>query len=277
VDWVLTKLLETGMRVSQENSKFFKKSVEHLGFIVSQGGLRTSPEKVKAIRQFPPPITLYELRSFLGLASYYRCFTKNFAAIATPLTSILKGNNGKTSKYQSRKVDVDMTKEQRETFDRLREILASENVLLSYPDFKRLFDLTTDASGFGLGAVLSQDGRPFTMISRDLRDNEQNYTTNERELLAIVWALKNLRNYLFGVKSLQIFTDHQPLTFAVSDKSPNAKLKRWKGIIDYHGAKLVYKPGKEIHVADALSRQNINVLEEEIESDVASYTANKHK
>jgi len=163
-----------------------------------------------------------------------------------------------------------MTKEQRETFDRLREILASEDVLLSYPDFKRPFDLTTDASGFGLGAVLSQDGRPITMISRALRDNEKNYATNERELLAIVWALKNLRNYLYGVKGLQIFTDHQPLTFAVSDKNPNAKLKRWKGIIDDHGAKLVYKPGKENHVADALSRQNINVLEDEIESDVAT-------
>jgi len=163
-----------------------------------------------------------------------------------------------------------MTKEQRETFDRLREILASEDVLLSYPDFKRPFDLTTDASGFGLGAVLSQDGRPITMISRALRDNEKNYATNERELLAIVWALKNLRNYLYGVKGLQIFTDHQPLTFAVSDKNPNAKLKRWKGIIDDHGAKLVYKPGKENHVADALSRQNINVLEDEGESDVAT-------
>jgi len=106
-------------------------------YVVSQGGLRTSPEKVKAIRQFPPPKTLYELRSFLGLASYYRCFIKNFAAIAMPLTSILKGDNGKTSKYQSRIVDVDSS---RDTFDRLREILASEDVLLSYPDFKRPFD-----------------------------------------------------------------------------------------------------------------------------------------
>jgi len=88
-----------------------------------------------------------------------------------------------------------MTKEQRETFDRLREILASEDVLVSYPDFKRPLDLTTDASGLSLGAVLSQDGRPITMISRGLRDNEINYATNERELFTIVWVLKNLRNY----------------------------------------------------------------------------------
>jgi len=136
-----------------------------------------------------------------------------------PLTSILKGDNGKTSIYQSRKVDVDMTKEQRETFNRLREMLASEDVLLSCPDFKRLFDLTTDASGFGLGAVLSQDDRPITMILRALRDNENNYATNERELLAIIWALKNRRNYLYGVKGLQIFTDHQSLTLPSRTKT----------------------------------------------------------
>lgn len=144
-----------------------------MGFIVSQGGLRTSPEKVKAIKLFPLPKTLFELRSFLGLASYYRCFIKDFATIARPLTGILKGKNGKASKYQSRKIDIDMTKEQKETFDKLREILASEDVLLSYQDFKKPFDLTTDASGFDLGVVLSQDGRPITMISRALRDNEK--------------------------------------------------------------------------------------------------------
>jgi len=198
-------------------SKFFKKSVEYLGLIVSQGGLRTSPEKVKVIKEFPPPKTLFDLRSFLGLSSYYRCFIKNFAVISRPLTNILKGEkkefpppktlfdlrsflglasyyrcfiknfaaisrpltnipkgeNGKNSIYQSRKVDINMNKEQRETLDRLREILASEDVLLSYPDFKRPFDL---------GAVLSQDGRPITMISRALRDSEKNYATNEREL-----------------------------------------------------------------------------------------------
>jgi len=139
------------MRVSQEKSKLFKKSVEYLGFIVSQGGLRTSPEKVKTIKEFPPPKTLFNLRSFLGLASYYRCFIKNFATIARPLTNILKGENGKTSQYQSRKIDINMNKEQRKTFDRLREIWASEVVWLSYPDFKRPLDFTMDASDFGLG------------------------------------------------------------------------------------------------------------------------------
>jgi len=184
---------------------------------------------VKAIKEFPMPKTLFDLRSFLGLAIYYRCFIKNSASIAAPLTGILKGENGKTSKYRSKKININMTEEQKTTFKRLREILASEDVLLSYPDFKKPFNLTTDSSGYELGAVLSQDKRPITMKSRKLSDNENNFATNEREILAIVWALNSTRNYIYGVK---VYTDHQPLTFAISDKNPNAKLKRWNGIIE---------------------------------------------
>lgn len=118
--------------------------------------------------------------------------------------------------------------------------------------------------------MLSHCGRPITMISRTLRDNEINFATNERELLAIVWALKYLRNYLYGVKNLNIYTDHQPLTLAVSERNPNAKIKRWKAFIDEHNANIIYKPGKENFVADALSRQNINALEDSADSDVAT-------
>jgi len=99
--------------------------------------------------------------------------------------------------------------------------------MLLYPDYKNTFDLTTDASALGLGAVLSQGGKPITMISRTLKDRELSFATNECELLAIVWALKSLRNYLYGVQNLNIYSDHQPLMFAVSDKNPNAKIKRW--------------------------------------------------
>lgn len=156
------------------------------------------------------------------------------------------------SANNSRKVNLELTQDQLKAFNRLKDVLASEDVILAYPNFKKPFDLTTDASGHGLGAVLSQNGRPITLISRILRDNEVNFATNERELLAIVWALKNLRNYLYGKKNLNIFTDHQPLTFAVTDRNPNAKIKRWKAFIGEHNANIFYKPGKENFVADAL-------------------------
>jgi len=101
IHWVLNSLHNAGMRVSQEKSKFFKKSVEYLGFIVSRGRITTSPDKVQAISNFPKPLTLFDLRSFLGLASYYRCFLKDYAKIAKPLTDALKGENGKVSKKHS--------------------------------------------------------------------------------------------------------------------------------------------------------------------------------
>lgn len=90
-------------------------------------------------------------------------------------------------------------------------------------------------------------------VSRTLNETEQKYATNERELLAIVWSLSILRNYLYGIANLTIFTDHQPLTFAISEKNPNQKIKRWKAIIEESGAEIRYKPGKQNVVADALS------------------------
>jgi hypothetical protein len=186
VDWVLRRLHEANMKVSVEKSRFFKESVNFLGFIVTSNGATTDLEKVRAIKEFPEPKTVYEVRSFLGLASYYRCFIKDFAAIARPISGILKGENGTVSKHWSRNIQVRFSEAQQQAFQKLCNILTSENVMLSYPDYTKPFDLTTDASAYGIGAVLSQEGRPITMISRTLKDSEANYATNERELLAIV-------------------------------------------------------------------------------------------
>jgi len=160
VDWVLKSLYEANMRVSKEKSQFFKKSVNFLGFVVTSDGATTDPEKVKAIQEFPEPKTVFEVRSFLGLASYYRCFIKDFASIAKPISDILKGENGSVSKHRSRKISVEFSDLQRSAFQKLRNILASEDVMLRYPDFNKPFDLTTDALGYGIGAVLSQKGVP---------------------------------------------------------------------------------------------------------------------
>lgn len=156
-------------------------------------------------------------------------------------------------------VKIELDDEALTAFGKLKKLLASEDILLLYPDFEKPFDLTTDASSHAIGAVLSQGGRPITMISRTLSPAEENYGTNERELLAIVWALKSLRHYLYGVKNLNIFTDHQPLTFSVSDRNPNSKIKRWKAFIEEYSPTLFYKPGRDNVVADALSRQFLNM------------------
>ena len=146
---------------------------------------------MKAIGNYVEPTTVFGVRSFISLASYYRCFIKDFASIAKPISDILKGENGCVSKYKSKKIPVRFNEAQRNAFEKLRDILASEDVTLMYPDYKKPFDLTTDAEAYCIGAVLSQNGRPITMISRALKDRETNYATNERELLAILWALPN--------------------------------------------------------------------------------------
>nr|AAA28600.1 reverse transcriptase endonuclease [Drosophila virilis] len=270
INIVLKCLIDANMRVGPEKTRFFKESIEFLGFIVTKDGATSDPKKVKAIQEFPEPKNVYSVRSFLGLANYYRVFIKDFAAIARPISDILKGENGSVSRHVSKKIPVEFNEVQRDAFHRLRSILASEDVMLMYPNFQKPFDLTTDASASGIGAVLSQGNRPITMISRALKQAEQNYATNERELLAIVWALGRLQNFLYGSREINIFTDHQPLTFAVSDKNTNSKIKRWKSYIDQHNAKMFYKPGKENLVADALSRQNINALEDGPRSDAAT-------
>jgi len=214
VAWVLDRLSGANMRVSKEKSFFFKESVEYLGFMVSSGGITTSPSKVEAIQKYNQPTNLFSVRSFLGLASYYRCFIKDFASIARPLTDILKGENGKVSASQSKKIPISFDERQCSAFEKLKNVLVSENVMLLYPDYRKAFDLTTDASAFGLGAVLSQDGKPVTMISRTLQDRELNFATNERELLAIVWALKSLRSYIWCQKLKHFY------------RSPTVKIRR---------------------------------------------------
>ncbi|KAH8265713.1 hypothetical protein KR038_010730 [Drosophila bunnanda] len=210
VDWVLKSLHDANMRVSAQKSRFFKKNVSFLGFIVTNKGATTDPEKTKAIQEFPEPKNVFEVRSFLGLASYYRRFIKDFASIARPISEILKGEHGSISRHRSKNIQVQFSEQQRLAFHKLRNILALEDVILSYPDYKKAFDLTTDASAHGIGAVLSQEGRPITMISRTLKDREVNYATNERELT--IEDLKSALLLLMNVfpKAKVIYCDNEP-------------------------------------------------------------------
>lgn len=142
------------------------------------------------------------------------------------------------------------------------DLSPSEDILI-FPDFSKPFVLTTDASDKALGAVLlqvtDQGERPISFISKSLSKTEENYATNEKELLAIVWALNAFRNFIYGAK-ISIYTDHMPLTFAISPKNSNAKLKRWKSYVEGHDYEMFYKEGKTNVVADALSRVQMNSL-----------------
>lgn len=268
---IFQTLNDANMKVQLDKCSFFKRQVEFLGFIVSSEGIRTNPQKVEAILNFPTPQTLKQLRSFLGLSGYYRRFIANYAKIAKPLTSYLRGEEGRISKTESNKKIIVLNTEALEAFKTLKNTLVSQDLILCYPNFKKPFELTTDASNVALGAVLSQDSRPITFISRTLTKSEENYAANERELLAIIWALNALRIYLYGTAKVKIYTDHQPLTYALSSKNHNAKMKRWKAILEEYDYELHYMPGRSNVVADALSRiSQVNSMTPTEHSDESS-------
>lgn len=262
VNEVFETLERAHMKIQLDKCEFFKREVEFLGFVVSREGIKADPKKVESILKFNYPVTLKELRSFLGLSSYYRRFIRGYADIAKPLTVLLRGEEGRVSKAASSHTKIDLNDAAKKAFDELKNALISKEVILSYPDFNNEFQLTTDASGFAIGAVLSQQEKPITFISRTLTKTEESYATNEREMLAIIWALGSLRNYLYGSKKVVIYTDHQPLTYALSSNNHNHKMKRWKCILEEYNYELRYKPGRANVVADALSRNEtgLNIL-----------------
>lgn len=255
---IVNALHKANMKISSEKSHFFKTSIEFLGHIIKNGRITVDPIKTETIQNYPIPKTLKELRSFLGLTGYYRKFIKGYAKIVKPLTIHLRGENGQIGKNHSAKVSIKLDNAAIDAFEMVKQKLC-EQIELYQPCFDKPFELTTDASNFSVGAVLSQGRHPIMFISRTLNETEQNYATNEKELLAIVWALQKLRNFLYGIADLTIYTDHQSLKFSVSEKNPNNKLKRWKNLIEEFGAKLEYKPGNENIVADALSRIDVPI------------------
>lgn len=251
---IFERLRETNLKVTLDKCEFLRKEVLYLGHTITKDGLLPNDDKIKAVIKFPLPKTTTEIKSFLGLVGYYRKFIKDFAKLTQPLTFCLKKRN---------KIDY-TKKEYIDAFERCKELLTNAP-LLQFPDFSKPFVLTTDASNFAVGAVLSQgpkgNDKPIAYASRTLNDAETRYSTIEKELLAIVWAVKHFRPYLYGRKFM-IFTDHRPLTWLKSLKEPNSKLTRWKLRLSEFDYDIQHKEGRLNLNADALSRIRLNVLGE---------------
>lgn len=274
VDTIFRRLEEANLKVNIEKTHFMQTEVEFLGYIVSADGIKPDQKKVKAIENLLPPSNLKELKGFLGMTSYYRRFIRDYAKIAKPLTNLTRGENAQVKASQSKKVQITLHNEALLAFNKLKTLLTTAEIL-TFPDFEKHFNLTTDASNYAIGAVLSQGeigkDKPIAYISRSLNKTEERYATNEKEMLAIVWALDNLRNYLYGAKKIKIYTDHQPLTYALGNRNFNSKLKRWKARIEEYNHELIYKPGRSNYVADALSRLKTSVYHiSDMSTDTAS-------
>ncbi|GJZ16827.1 reverse transcriptase domain-containing protein [Tanacetum coccineum] len=200
------------------------------------------PSKIEAVKNWKAPTTPSEIRSFLGLAGYYKRFITNFSKIAKPLTSLTQKNK----KYE-------WGVEQEEAFQILKDNLCNAPIL-SLPDGVEDFVVYCDASNQGLGCVLMQRGKVIAYASRQLKIHEKNYTTHDLELGAVVFALKTWRHYLYGTKSV-IYTDHKSLQHIFDQKELNMRQRRWIELFSDYECEIRYHPGKANVVADALSRK----------------------
>ena len=243
---VFEHLRSANLKLKSKKCRLAEHEVEYLGYVISRDGLSTDPRKIRAVREFPTPQDVKTLRSFLGLASYYRRFVPNFSTVARPLHALTRKG-----------VQFDWTESCQLAFERLKELLTTSPVLV-LPDFERDFLLETDASGQGLGAVLAQrqeDGlvRPIAFASRTLQPHEQNYGITELEGLGVVWAMKHFRHYLYGHKC-EVFTDHEALKSLMNTPHPSGKLARWGLTLQEFDVNIRYRPGRANASADALSR-----------------------
>lgn len=241
---VFTRLRKVNLKLNPQKCDFLKKEILYLGHVVSKDGVLPDPEKITTIKNYPQPQNTEDVRRFVAFANYYRKFINNFAALAYPLNKLSRKN-----------VIFNWDTDCAIAFNSLKEKLISSPVL-QYPDLtdSNTFIVQTDASGFALGAVLAnQNGKPVAYASRGLNKSEIIYPTIEKELLAIVWAVKHFRPYLYGRRFI-IRTDHKPLVYLFNMRDPSSRLLKFRLALEEYDFTVEYVRGKENAVADALSR-----------------------
>ncbi|GBG68215.1 hypothetical protein CBR_g2766 [Chara braunii] len=243
---VLQVLREHKYKLNKEKSSFGVSSVLYLGHVISADGLSPEASKVVAVREWPQPQTVRDIRSFMGLASYYRKFIRNFSSIATPLTNLL-----------AKDVPFRWSTTCQLAFSRLKKAL-TQTLVLKLPDPTLPFVLTTNASQYGVGAVLQQDDgtglKPVEFKSKKIKVQIIQAFTYEKELYALVCALKQWKHFLLG-RHFKIFSDHSTLQWMKTQGELNDKLARYIQFIDGFDFELKHKKGCYNRVADALSRR----------------------
>ncbi|KAL5547540.1 hypothetical protein UlMin_002771 [Ulmus minor] len=225
LELVLQRLKEHRLYAKFKKCEFWIEQVTFLGHVISKDGIR----------------------SFLGMAGYYRRFFEGFSRIAGPLTTLTRKN-----------VRFTWTEDCEKSFQELKKQLTTA-LVLAIPSGNDGFVIYSDASKMGLGAVLMQHGRVIAYASRQLKDYEKNYPTHDLELVAVVFALKIWRHYLYGVHC-EIYTDHKSLKYFFTQKEFNMRQRRWLELVKDYDCEILYHPGKANKVADALSRKSTTTL-----------------
>lgn len=245
LEQVFERLKKANLQLKQTKCRFAQKEIQFLGYSISAAGIKPDEEKLKMIQQLPGPKDITALRSFLGLTNFYRRFIRNYSNITLPLLTLTK----KDTKWT-------WNEKCEEAFQRLKGELIKAPILAS-PDFSLPFTVYTDASKYAIGGILGQviEGkeRVIHYASRVLQPPEINYSTTEKEALAILWCVTKMwRNYLLGVEFI-VVTDHQPLTALSKIKDLHGRLGRWSLALQPFNFTIKYREGEKNHV-DFLSR-----------------------
>ena len=247
---VLERLEQSGLKLKPTKCHLCQSEVQYLGHVVSAQGVAVDPSKTDRVRNWPTPQSKLEIQQFLGLASYYRRFVPDFATVAQPLHHLTE-----------KTVSFVWNAACQCAFEELKERLTTAPIL-AFPDFACTFLLDTDASEYGIGAVLSQvgaDGREKVVAyaSRVLSKPERNYCVTRRELLAVVFFTDHFRQYLLG-RPFSLRTDHQSIAWLQNFKEPQGQLARWLERLQEYEFTIVHRPGKRHGNADAMSRRPCN-------------------
>ncbi|KAI0520337.1 hypothetical protein KFK09_007809 [Dendrobium nobile] len=223
--------------------EFATSKVSFLGFLVSAEGIQMDSNKVSAILDWPTPSSFFEIRSFHGLANFYRKFIRHFSLLMAPITECLKSK------------EFHWGTEQQISFDSVKKAISSAPIL-SLPNFDKLFVVDTDASSIGVGAVLSQEGKPIAFFSEKLCPTRQKWSAYEQEFYAIVRALKQWEPYLLHQEFI-LCSDNKALQHINSQRTVNRMHARWVMFLQKFLFTIKHKPGSDNKVADALSRKRI--------------------
>jgi len=264
---ILSRFEEANLKLKPSKCRFLMEKVNYLGFLISREGVSPDPAKIRAIVDIKALVSREEVKRFLGMMSYYRRFIKDFGTTAACLFELTRPNS-----------EFKWYQEADEAFKKLKEQLVNAPILI-YPDFERPFEIFSDASGVAIGAVLVQRRNevihPLAFASRQLSATERNYSTSEREMLAIVWAAKHFNAYIYG-RHIKFYTDHKPLSTLNKVKEPNGRLYKLLLKLQDLDYEIIYYPGVLNYTADFLSRyqekqveENVNALELEMSIDWA--------
>ncbi|KAJ1519194.1 hypothetical protein ONE63_011200 [Megalurothrips usitatus] len=247
IDQVLERLEKAGMTINPSKCSWLTRETQFLGHKLTHCGAQPLPSKVQAVLDFKEPVNAKQVRSFLGLVSWFRRNIPNLAERARCLVELTR-----------KEAEFVWNEARQQAFDDLKQALANPPVL-RFPDLDLDFLIFTDSSGYAIGALLAQKPEgvlhPISYHSRALTKCEQKWSATEREALAVIWAIRQNRYFLLGTKHFHVYTDHLPNQFLAGLKdSGNARLLRWSLLLSEYNFTIHYRPGRVQEAADCLSR-----------------------